>query len=45
MAGGIASELAAAGFEDAVEIGRGGGGVVYLSLLPEVPGVPAATPT
>jgi serine/threonine protein kinase/N-acetylneuraminic acid mutarotase len=29
MAGGIASELAAAGFEDAVEIGRGGGGVVY----------------
>jgi len=29
MASGIASELAAAGFEDAVEIGRGGGGVVY----------------
>src|SRR6185369_7023388 len=29
MAGEIASELAAAGFEDAVEIGRGGGGVVY----------------
>ena len=29
MTGGIASELAAAGFEDAVEIGRGGGGVVY----------------
>jgi serine/threonine protein kinase/N-acetylneuraminic acid mutarotase len=29
MAGGIASELAAAGFEDAVEVGRGGGGVVY----------------
>src|SRR6478609_11274982 len=25
----IASELAAAGFEDAVEVGRGGGGVVY----------------
>jgi serine/threonine protein kinase/N-acetylneuraminic acid mutarotase len=29
MAGEIASELAAAGFEDAVEVGRGGGGVVY----------------
>ena len=29
MAGVIASELAAAGFTDAVEIGRGGGGVVY----------------
>jgi serine/threonine protein kinase/N-acetylneuraminic acid mutarotase len=29
MTGGIASELAAAGFEDATEIGRGGGGVVY----------------
>ena len=29
MAGGFASELAAAGFEDAVEVGRGGGGVVY----------------
>jgi serine/threonine protein kinase/N-acetylneuraminic acid mutarotase len=29
MAGGIASELAAAGFDDAVEVGRGGGGVVY----------------
>ncbi|KUI24085.1 protein kinase [Mycobacterium sp. IS-1742] len=29
MAGGIASELAAAGFTDAVEVGRGGGGVVY----------------
>lgn len=29
MAGGIAAELAAAGFADAVEIGRGGGGVVY----------------
>jgi serine/threonine protein kinase/N-acetylneuraminic acid mutarotase len=29
MASGIASELAAAGFEDAAEIGRGGGGVVY----------------
>jgi serine/threonine protein kinase/N-acetylneuraminic acid mutarotase len=29
MASGIASELAAAGFEDAVEVGRGGGGVVY----------------
>src|SRR3954471_4591373 len=29
MAGGIASELAAAGFEDAVEVGRGGGGVVF----------------
>jgi serine/threonine-protein kinase PknK len=29
MTGGIASELAAAGFDDAVEIGRGGGGVVY----------------
>jgi serine/threonine protein kinase/N-acetylneuraminic acid mutarotase len=29
MAGGIASELAAAGFEEAVEVGRGGGGVVY----------------
>ena len=29
MAGGMASQLAAAGFEDAVEVGRGGGGVVY----------------
>lgn len=29
MADGIASDLAAAGFDDAVEIGRGGGGVVY----------------
>src|SRR5690242_17639947 len=29
MASGIASELAAAGFEDAVEVGRGGAGVVY----------------
>jgi serine/threonine protein kinase/N-acetylneuraminic acid mutarotase len=29
MTSGIASELAAAGFDDAVEIGRGGGGVVY----------------
>lgn len=29
MSGGIAAELAAAGFEDAVEVGRGGGGVVY----------------
>ncbi|HTI74397.1 MAG TPA: kelch repeat-containing protein [Mycobacterium sp.] len=29
MAGGIAAELAAAGFVDAVEVGRGGGGVVY----------------
>ena len=29
MAEGIASELAAAGFDDAVEVGRGGGGVVY----------------
>ncbi len=29
MTGGIASELAAAGFDDAVEVGRGGGGVVY----------------
>jgi serine/threonine protein kinase/N-acetylneuraminic acid mutarotase len=29
MAGGIAAELAAAGFGDAIEIGRGGGGVVY----------------
>ena len=29
MTGGIASELAAAGFTDAVEVGRGGGGVVY----------------
>src|SRR6476659_9979646 len=29
MAEGIVSELAAAGFDDAVEIGRGGGGVVY----------------
>ncbi|MGE2721575.1 DUF1668 domain-containing protein [Mycolicibacterium celeriflavum] len=29
MAGGIATELAAAGFTDAIEIGRGGGGVVY----------------
>jgi len=29
MASGIASELAAAGFEDAVEVGRGGSGVVY----------------
>ena len=25
----MASELAAAGFEDAVEVGRGGSGVVY----------------
>ncbi|MCP9271713.1 serine/threonine-protein kinase [Mycolicibacterium arenosum] len=29
MAGGIVWELAAAGFDDAVEVGRGGGGVVY----------------
>ncbi len=29
MAGRLASELAAAGFDDAVEVGRGGGGVVY----------------
>src|SRR5258705_13563349 len=29
MTSGIASELAAAGFDDAVEIGRGGSGVVY----------------
>jgi serine/threonine protein kinase/N-acetylneuraminic acid mutarotase len=29
MTGGIAAELAAAGFDDAVEVGRGGGGVVY----------------
>ncbi|MCT7657441.1 serine/threonine-protein kinase [Mycobacterium deserti] len=29
MAGGIAAELAGAGFTDAVEVGRGGGGVVY----------------
>ncbi|OBG97514.1 protein kinase [Mycobacterium sp. E136] len=29
MAGGIATELTAAGFTEAVEIGRGGGGVVY----------------
>ncbi|MCV7280751.1 protein kinase [Mycolicibacterium flavescens] len=29
MGGGIASELAEAGFIDAVEVGRGGGGVVY----------------
>ena len=29
MTGGMASELAAAGFDDAVEVGRGGGGVVY----------------
>ncbi len=29
MAGGIAAELAAAGFAEAVEVGRGGGGVVY----------------
>ncbi|BBY19689.1 serine/threonine-protein kinase [Mycolicibacterium litorale] len=29
MAGGIAGELAAAGFTDAAEVGRGGGGVVY----------------
>lgn len=29
MTSGIASELAAAGFEDAIEVGRGGGGVVY----------------
>jgi serine/threonine protein kinase/N-acetylneuraminic acid mutarotase len=29
MAGGIAVELAAAGFDDAAEVGRGGGGVVY----------------
>src|ERR1700754_533480 len=27
--GGIAAEVAAAGFVDAVEVGRGGGGVVY----------------
>jgi serine/threonine protein kinase/N-acetylneuraminic acid mutarotase len=29
MTSGIASELAAAGFDDAVEVGRGGAGVVY----------------
>jgi serine/threonine protein kinase/N-acetylneuraminic acid mutarotase len=29
MTSGIASELAAAGFDDAVEVGRGGSGVVY----------------
>ncbi|SEH65188.1 Serine/threonine protein kinase [Mycolicibacterium rutilum] len=29
MGGGIAAELAEAGFVDAVEVGRGGGGVVY----------------
>jgi serine/threonine protein kinase/N-acetylneuraminic acid mutarotase len=29
MSSGLASELAAAGFTDAVEVGRGGGGVVY----------------
>ena len=29
MAGGIAAELAAAGFEGAVEVGRGGSGVVF----------------
>ena len=29
MAGGIALELAAAGFDDAVEVGRGGSGVVF----------------
>ncbi|PRC53563.1 hypothetical protein C6A85_53210, partial [Mycobacterium sp. ITM-2017-0098] len=29
MAGEIAYELATAGFVDAVEVGRGGGGVVY----------------
>src|SRR5262245_37648753 len=29
MASGIASELAAAGFDDAVEVGRGCGGGVY----------------
>ena len=29
MAGGIAAELEAAGFTEAVEVGRGGGGVVY----------------
>jgi serine/threonine protein kinase/N-acetylneuraminic acid mutarotase len=29
MTGGMAAELAAAGFDDAVEVGRGGGGVVY----------------
>ena len=29
MASGIAAELAAAGFDDAVEVGRGGSGVVY----------------
>lgn len=29
MASRIAAELAAAGFGDAVEVGRGGGGVVY----------------
>src|SRR5262245_51018242 len=29
MPGAIAAELAAAGFEDAIEVGRGGAGVVY----------------
>src|SRR6201991_3196023 len=32
--GGIAAELAAAGFVDAVEAGRGGGGVVYRCFQP-----------
>ena len=32
MAGAIAAELAAAGFTEAVEVGRGGGGVVYRCL-------------
>jgi serine/threonine protein kinase/N-acetylneuraminic acid mutarotase len=36
MAGVMASELAAAGFTDAVEIGRGGGGVVYRCYQPSL---------
>jgi serine/threonine protein kinase/N-acetylneuraminic acid mutarotase len=34
--GGIAAELAAAGFTDAVEIGRGGGGVVFRCQQPSL---------
>ena len=34
MSSGIVAELAAAGFVDAVEVGRGGGGVVYRCLQP-----------
>jgi serine/threonine protein kinase/N-acetylneuraminic acid mutarotase len=36
MAGQIALELAAAGFTDAVEVGRGGGGVVYRCQQPSL---------